>query len=377
MTTEAPSPKRRHILSSINREPHPASPEMGNNHIFPDAPPCEPTFDVEEAAAAATPEAKEGKATKFRFKSKSSRSRPSSRHHDNELDNGHDRDREDQGEDPSSSERRRHQHHQHHQHYRHHYHHHHRPQRHKRRRSRSETPPNPYDPPPLDPDAAFREALFDAMADDEGAAYWENVYGQPMHVYGRDREGGGGGGAGKGELEQMDDEEYAAYVRQKMWEKTHEGLLEERARREEQRRRQEDERREATRLTREMERSLRRGEERRKRRGWKERWEEYIAAWGAWDGAPEGVPWPVRSGRPEDVLADPAVVLDFYVMGIDPEEVGEAEFLAKLKEERVRWHPDKMQQKLGGKVDEAVARNVTAVFQIVDKLWSDTRSREQ
>ena len=62
-------------------------------------------------------------------------------------------------------------------------------------------------------------------------------------------------------------------------------------------------------------------------------------------------------------------------MGIDAGEAGEAEFLARLKEERVRWHPDKIQQKLGGRVDEAVMRDVTAVFQIVDKLWSDTRSK--
>jgi hypothetical protein len=50
--------------------------------------------------------------------------------------------------------------------------------------------------------------------------------------------------------------------------------------------------------------------------------------------------------------------------------------LTRLKEERVRWHPDKIQQRLGGRVDEAVMRDVTAVFQIVDKLWTDTRSKQ-
>src|ERR1700742_2725384 len=35
----------------------------------------------------------------------------------------------------------------------------------------------------LPPDQAFRESLFDAMGDDEGAAFWENVYGQPIHHY--------------------------------------------------------------------------------------------------------------------------------------------------------------------------------------------------
>ncbi|CAI4217990.1 unnamed protein product [Parascedosporium putredinis] len=85
--------------------------------------------------------------------------------------------------------------------------------RRRRRRSRSPTPPNPHEEPPLDPEAAFRESLFDAMADDEGAAYWEGVYGQPIHVYSNERDGP------QGELERMTDDEYAAYVRQKMWEK--------------------------------------------------------------------------------------------------------------------------------------------------------------
>jgi len=207
------------------------------------------------------------------------------------------------------------------------------------------------------------------MADDEGAAYWEGVYGQPIHVYSRQARPGP-----EGELERMDDDEYAAYVRQKMWEKTHQGLLEERARREERRKEKEEKEQEARRLTKQMEESLRRGEERRMRKAWKERWERYTNAWFPWDGTLDGLAWPVRSGRREDVKTDE--VKDFYVLGIDPVEVGEREFLAKLKEERVRWHPDKIQQRLGGNVDEVVMKDVTAVFQIVDKLWSDTRSKQ-
>ncbi|KAI0481126.1 hypothetical protein GGR56DRAFT_688613 [Xylariaceae sp. FL0804] len=278
--------------------------------------------------------------------------------------------------------------------------------RHARPRSRSPTPPNPYAPPPLDAEAAFRESLFDALADDEGAAYWEGVYGQPIHVYGRpptdhthgsgEGEGEGEGDGGGGELEQMDDEQYAAHVRQKMWEKTHAGLLEERARRDERRRQRERERGEAAaetrRLAREMDASLRRGEERRRRRGARERWRAYLDAWARWDrggGTAEGegegkgdnkgghqlLCWPVASGRAADAARDAAAVRDFFVAGIDPAAVGEAGFLAALKEERVRWHPDKIQQRLGGRVDAQVMRDVTAVFQIVDRLWSDTRSK--
>ncbi|KAJ1337578.1 hypothetical protein MN608_00431 [Microdochium nivale] len=284
------------------------------------------------------------------------------RHHDDDKDGG------------SSSRPRRH-------------HHRHKRRRHhdkSDRRTRSPTPPNPHDPPPLDPEAAFRESLFDAMADDEGAAYWEAVYGQPIHVYG----GGGGGGSNpRGELEQMDDDEYAAHVRQKMWEKTHEGLLEERARREERRRQKAQEREGAAELTREMERSLRRGEERRRRRAWQDKWERYVAGWEKWNNSSrnsddkhagggaldvQGIPWPVESGQQADIEA--SAVREFFITAIDPQDVGEAEYHARLKNERVRWHPDKIQQRLGGKVDGDVMRSVTAVFQVLDKLWSDART---
>ena len=44
----------------------------------------------------------------------------------------------------------------------------------------------------MDPNSAFIESLFDALADDEGAAYWEDVYGQPIHTYPNVKEGPGG-----------------------------------------------------------------------------------------------------------------------------------------------------------------------------------------
>ncbi|KOS19566.1 hypothetical protein ESCO_001213 [Escovopsis weberi] len=229
------------------------------------------------------------------------------------------------------------------------------------------------------------------MADDEGAAYWEAVYGQPVHVYAAGRVGPAG------ELEQMTEDEYAAYVRARMWEKTHAGLLEEKARREERRRRRDEEQRRDRRLREEMERSLRRGEERRRRRAWAARWDRYAQAWAAWDGTPEGIAWPVEEGdgggggnddnqtkgsngggesaghRPADIREED--VRRFYVLGLDLERIGEKEFAARLRDERVRWHPDKMQQRLGGRRtdDEQLIRDVTAVFQIIDKLWGETR----
>ncbi|KAI1355548.1 hypothetical protein F5Y01DRAFT_310434 [Xylaria sp. FL0043] len=361
MTTEPSSPKRRHILSSINPEKRPASPEIDRIPQSQEAPPApEPRDKDEEQQQGAEPtvEGTARKTSKFRFKSKHSRSHRSSRRDDRDRDRSPNAD---YTRDHDGESRRHHRHRHHHRHKR------------RRTRSRSPTPPNPHEPPPLDAEAAFRESLFDAMADDEGAAYWEGVYGQPIHVYSQTRPSAGGPEGGE-QLERMDDDEYAAYVRQRMWEKTHQGLLEERARREERQRQKEREGEEAARLTREMEASLRRGEERRVKKGWKERWDKYAKAWEGWDGTLEGMAWPVSSGRREDV--ESAAVREFYVMGIDPVEVGETEFLGRLKDERVRWHPDKIQQRLGGRVDGAVMRDVTAVFQIVDKLWTDTRSKQ-
>jgi hypothetical protein len=89
----------------------------------------------------------------------------------------------------------------------------------------------------------------------------------------------------------------------------------------------------------------------------------------------EGIPWPVEvsseNGGEGGIQAE--AVRAFFVNGLGLEELGEKEFAARLKEERVRWHPDKVQQRLGGQVEEKVMRDVTAIFQAVDALWNDTR----
>lgn len=246
--------------------------------------------------------------------------------------------------------------------------HRHRSHRHHEHRShRSPTPPNPYEPEPLDPEAAFRESLFDAMADDEGAAHWQAVYGQPVHVYSNEKTGP------DGELERMTDEEYASHVRQKMWAKTNAGLLEERAKRQEAKKRKEKEQQQERELHADMERSLRRGEERRQRKAWDERWKAYTEAWKAWEGDAVAMPWPNLEARRRGDL-DQKDVRRFFVYGLGLERTGEKTFASRLKEERIRWHPDKVQQRLGGQVDPATMRDVTAVFQIIDRLWSEVKA---
>ena len=83
--------------------------------------------------------------------------------------------------------------------------------------------PEPNAAQAVDPDLAFRESLFDAMADDEGAAYWEGVYGESIHSYPRPSLKDD-----QGHLEQMTDDQYVEYVKAKMWEKKNPELLRER-----------------------------------------------------------------------------------------------------------------------------------------------------
>ncbi|PWY71909.1 hypothetical protein BO83DRAFT_408624 [Aspergillus eucalypticola CBS 122712] len=262
-----------------------------------------------------------------------------------------------------------------------------------RRKHNTSPPPSPSQPTSrFSPSTAFRESLFDALGDDEGAAYWESVYGQPIHTYSVPEVPKGP----NGELEMMDEEEYAAYVRRKMWERTREGMLAEEERmREERRKVKEKERR------RERERGSGRGlwRRRKRRRGWRGVWGRYCACWGELDGVVRGgedgvgseggkfeevVFWPVESGERRDVgrkeveefMRECARVVDEEDMDKDRDRDGGGGLLGLLKTERVRWHPDKIQHRYGKLgIDERVLKSVTEVFQIVDQMWNEERKK--
>ena len=300
-----------------------------------------------------------------------------------------------------------------HKHHRHHRHHH----RTRRRRSPRSPPLEEQTSPPLSADAAFRESLFDALADDEGAAYWEGVYGQPIHTYSRyvPAQGPDQDPAENPVLERMSDDEYAAYVRTKMWEKSHEHMAEERNRRRrlrEQEKQKQKREEEQSRARAEWTKahmgtaSAHRGEhsDKAKEQDRRERWNRYKKAWeqlkvnadalrGAGDvtgvkpadgndrKGEDLLPWPVASGKAKDV--NHKAVEQYLrqsssaVAGSD--ERGNDHLLALLKTERVRWHPDKMMQQFGilG-ISEGSLKLITAVFQSVDHLWTkvleETRS---
>ena len=319
-------------------------------------------------------------------------------------------------------------------------HHHHRRHHPSKHRSHHPYPTPPLSPRPPSPNTAFRESLFDALADDEGAAYWEGVYGQPIHTYARpnvhepydNKEEGEGEGKGEdgekeeGNVHMMDDEEYVSYVRRKMWEKSHGYIFEERARREEGRkRRKEEERRERKKRRREEDeevfeeigeedgendprvrlhdpftrKEVIREEDTKAWARYQSKWEKLLTTTSpshdanhhqkpkdpnttspAQDPNPPRpirnlIPWPTSSRTYKSLSS--STIETFFRENVPPStnhqvEIRDGEFLRKvMKLERVRWHPDKMQQRLGQRLrmDEETLRGVTMVFQVVDGLY--------
>ena len=281
---------------------------------------------------------------------------------------------------PSTSHRSSNRSHNHHHHHRHHH------------RSRRRTQPSVDDPSLYDdnylpnskseqylhPDVAFRESLFDALADDEGALFWEGVYGQPIHTYPRYREGDDDSNDPENpKLERMTDEEYVSYVRGKMWEKSHQYIFEERRKREAQRKKDKLAEERNRQWQSSFDEGMRRKEERMKKERWQGAWKAYARKWDetfndeAEGSMKERISWPVESGKWQDVEKEAVEAFFRHGAGLEGVDLGEL-----LKRERVRWHPDKMQQRAGsGGIDNENMKAVTAVFQVVDRLWGETRRK--
>ena len=257
---------------------------------------------------------------------------------------------------------------------------------------------------------AFRASLFDALADDEGAAaYWESVYNQPIHIYPRATTVNE-----QGELEQMSEAEYVEYVKQKMWERKNPEIVQERKQKERERKLGEEEK------TRRRDEFVRRKEQaawERSQRPRRDRdmglvtsepislngpqqqeytsaWADYLAAWDelkhdllAQRSASEDeikttidpskrIPWPVLPSQ----TPIKANIQDFMRHVPSSSLLGGESGAGKsrlqiLKAERVRWHPDKVQQRFGGAVEEGTMKLVTGVFQVVDSLVEEERKR--
>lgn len=297
----------------------------------------------------------------------------------------------------------------------------------KRRSKRSHSPKpaspapeaaHPFPREPHDPDApslpsntaAFQTSLFDALADDEAASYWESVYSQPIHVYSRPVEQ-----TASGELQDMDDETYAAYVQRKMWEKQNPEIVIERDRMERKRKEEKEakeRRREEFVRSRQKEawdhagraKGLRddeyddpldgrsTGRESKAREPddevYARVWTAYLSAWDALKAAlakadspssdppkppSKRIPWPTLQNRPATRPNIEAFMRHAPIASSgDKQSTGR---LQALKVERVRWHPDKVQQRFAGAVDEGTMKVVTGVFQVVDSLVEEERKK--
>lgn len=268
----------------------------------------------------------------------------------------------------------------------------------------------------VDPDSAFRESLFDAMADDEGAAYWEGVYGDSIHSYPRPSVKDD-----QGHLEKMTDDQYVEYVKAKMWEKRNPELLRERQAREEREQEAQDGRsrkrrhdsedeyeedfewvgneekgyeKRSTRTRRpkpdtrdvprdkgfmsDVDAALARGAKRKEAKKWQQAWSSYQQRWQhlkANTAKLEGedllkaIPWPVQSLNSQDVSKQN--VEDFFsIAPLDSEEIR----TKTLKDESVNWHPDRFQRRFGGSnVDEETLKLATSVFQTIYEMWERMR----
>lgn len=241
------------------------------------------------------------------------------------------------------------------------------------------------------------------MGDDEGAAFWEGVYGQPIHDYPNtyiDED--------TGEVAQMDDEEYARYVRRKMWEKSREGIEAAQEEKRRERAREKTKAREREEQPQpghgahnnfvfdfEIDASLRRGQRRKDQKRWQELWKGYLQRWDQLQSLAKDVShtcdknklflrnqiaWPVASGQRKDVNSEE--IDNFISKGTEglreDDRSSRDSLLSALKVERVRWHPDKIQQRYGFmQVDEATMKGVTAVFQVFDGMWNERRGTEK
>jgi hypothetical protein len=255
--------------------------------------------------------------------------------------------------------------------------------------------------------AAFQTSLFDALADDEAASYWESVYSQPIHVYSRPVEQ-----TPSGELQDMDDETYAAYVQRKMWEKQNPEIVIERDRMEKKRKEEKEakeRRREEFVRARQKEAWDHAGRAKGSRdeegddllqpgRKSKARepddevyaraWTAYLSAWDTLKTAlakepfpssdlpkppSKRIPWPTLQNRPATRPNIEAFMR--HAPATNGHGKNSSGRLQALKVERVRWHPDKVQQRFAGAVDDGTMKVVTGVFQIVDGLVEEERKK--
>jgi hypothetical protein len=232
----------------------------------------------------------------------------------------------------------------------------------------------------------FKDALISARADPDEAKHWKEVFGTDIHVF------------PKPSLA-MSDDEYAAWVRERVYERV---LLDSRARKRAAEEAEREQRRyraqqEAFRQAREQEQErirnymrsgmgTRTGEWNLRSKAPKEKWLEYIAAlqpppsdadllllWQKSD-----VPWPTPSGQ-EDDISEENIRRFIRTCTMQYAEDANGDWKKAVRINQYYWHPDKFRQiqaqkleKLSDTKKEEVLRRVTDVSQILNKLAAES-----
>ncbi|KAF8583826.1 hypothetical protein K439DRAFT_1653375 [Ramaria rubella] len=241
----------------------------------------------------------------------------------------------------------------------------------------------------------FREKLFDAMEDDydhrlDGIEAQLNDYGHVPHRW-------KAAAAEDHHLfdhptvnpNEMADEEYAEWIREGMWRRTHKAEVEERERKQAERKaRKEKERKakeEAARLEREREAQRQVKREFKEGRRRREAWDYYETRWKAHTNAEppdiplkfRDVPWPVFSvpTTTEDLTTER--ICSFLLYGLDMDRdatLGSKTRKERIREALLRWHPDKFEGKMGSRLDkrerEVVLDGVGIVARCLNELMA-------
>jgi hypothetical protein len=251
----------------------------------------------------------------------------------------------------------------------------------------------------FDPDAFFREALFSSITDPAAAKHWEEVYGQPLHIYSRTQV------SQTGKTVVLDDDAFVEFVKEEMWKNTSENLERQRSKAKQEREWRNERSKLQEKLKEYRKAKLRKQgildedqtmvvEEEQtdevdqpKVNAWELAWDRYDKGWTALlvnaetvrdnhegrdsvEYAHALIPWPVLSGQFDDVTKES---VEEFFQKAPPANV---KILPLLKTDRIRWHPDKMQQQFGAKkLDGETLQHVTAVFQIIDRMYKVRSTR--
>lgn len=225
----------------------------------------------------------------------------------------------------------------------------------------------------------FREKLFDAMGDDAGFDQAEAYYNDFSHVPHRWREPGQSTGAKEPDTSTMDDEQYAEWIREGMWRRTHRAEVEaqEQAEKEKRKRKEKEKarREESKKMDREVDERRSRKQQLKEQQGALDAWSAYDTRWTQLrSGGPStsnsklkftDLPWPSypspRLPLSQEALSKQAISA-FLLSPLH--SVGKPR-KQRLREALLLYHPDRFVAKWMGLVRE---RDVADVQEAVGRI---------